>query len=432
MADNGLLGQFRNSYQLTISGAGKGYLSPFLLKALARHDYAPEYDVYKEDIFSIGMSVLAAATLKDPHHYLYSWSSKELDKKNLDKLFFELEGRYSAQFIATIRGMIETSELRADFASLSGKSKSSGIHVEAGLNSSQHSSSQYTTTYNQSSYGTYSGGVIGGGGAGGFVGGGAIGGGGAGGFVSGGAIRGGFSGGRIVSGGSGAFVGAGSLGGSYSSGSYVGGPIGGGVISGGNYGGIVGGGVVGGGVVGGGGLVTSGGLVGSRVIGGEVIGGNVIRGPPVINGGHYLGGSGVISGGTQFIGGGILPPPPPPPPAHILQGSAVYGGNYQTSYVQPGGYIVGSTVLPESRPLEYNMYTNYTHESPVKKIEVFEDISDLDRRVQEAIRSTEETISRNNQVTNLVETQFVEEERNDREPFEFSENKVIFEENRQI
>lgn len=322
LADNGLVGQFKNSYALSLTGAGRGYLSPSLLRACSKHEHQPEYNVYKEDVFSLGLTVLSAATLKDPNASLYDWKGKSFDDKNLELLLLELQGRYSSQFVNFLRTLLDEDEFRRpDFAGLNGHAHLSGVaapqpHINYGSNRL----------------------------------------------------------GNVVSGG----------------------PVSGGLVSSG----VIGGGVIGGGPIGpiGGSRVVSGGpIVGGGVVGGGVIGGGVIGGSQVIRGGF---------GPSQVIGGGVLPPPPP---SHILQGSVAYGGNYQSSYGQPGGFVSGSTRLPQNRPPVYSSgYEGIKYVSqisPSKKFEDVEDLSDLDRRVQEAIKTTEETINRNSQIPNLVQTQ---------------------------
>lgn len=315
LADNGLVGQFKNSYALSLTGAGRGYLSPSLLRACSKHEHQPEYNVYKEDVFSLGLTVLSAATLKDPNASLYDWKGKSFDDKNLELLLLELQGRYSSQFVNFLRTLLDEDEFRRpDFAGLNGHAHLSGVAAP-----------QPHINYGSNRFG------------------------------------------NVVSGG----------------------PVSGGLVSSG----VIGGGVIGGGPIGP--------IGGSRVVsGGPIVGGGVIGGSQVIRGGF---------GPSQVIAGGVLPPPPP---SHILQGSVAYGGNYQSSYGQPGGFVSGSTVLPQNRPVYSSGYGGIKYvsqTSPSKKFEDVEDLSDLDRRVQEAIKTTEETINRNSQIPNLVETQVVDQ-----------------------
>jgi len=121
-SDNGLVGQFRNNYLLTFSGAGKGYLTPYLMKAYAKLIPSPEYDVYKTDVYAMGITLLYAATLKDPNHHFYDWISKEINYTQIERAIEEISERYSKQFTQFLLDFLEEDDdLRPDFFALSGR-----------------------------------------------------------------------------------------------------------------------------------------------------------------------------------------------------------------------------------------------------------------------------------------------------------------------
>lgn len=313
LADNGLVGQFRNNYQLTFSGAARGFLTPQQLRAYAKREPNPEYDVYRADVFSLGVTLLHAATLKDPNTHIYDWVSKEFNYKSVERLFEELRSRYSQQFITFLSKLLEEDESRRlDFNGLSsfvqfGASQTHNVSAFAG----SYRPPVFPAPTNVSSYvlpQQHSYGVQG-----------------------------------------------------YSTLSQP---------------------------------------LGYSVSGGQILGSQVL--PPVQS----------ISGG-QILGSQVLPP---------VQGAPYYNqaplnlGGSSIGYTQ-GGVISQSYAQPMSRPLYgsqgaggYGGIKYVSQASPVKRFENVEDLSDLDRRVQEAIRTTEETINRNSQIPNLVETQQVHPE----------------------
>ena len=120
LADNGLYGLFRTGYILTFSGAGKAYLSPELMNAYAKKVPDPQYDVYRADVYSLGMTLLHAASLKDPHVHFYDWFTKDVRHEAMQSELEALKSQYSnqlVQFIATL--LQEDLEERPDFLHLS-------------------------------------------------------------------------------------------------------------------------------------------------------------------------------------------------------------------------------------------------------------------------------------------------------------------------
>lgn len=74
IGDHGLLNSFKNAYNKVLSGK-KIQISPELMEALRVRNSQPDYQVYKNDVYSLGMTLLHAATLEDPVQNCYDFSS---------------------------------------------------------------------------------------------------------------------------------------------------------------------------------------------------------------------------------------------------------------------------------------------------------------------------------------------------------------------
>jgi serine/threonine protein kinase len=119
LTDNGLIGLYRNNYILTLSGAAKGYLSPELIAAYSRREPNPAYDVYRADVYSLGMTLLQCASLREPEKYYYEWSVPSVAHKSIRKALDDLRSQYSPQLVDLISTMLEENEqIRPDFLSL--------------------------------------------------------------------------------------------------------------------------------------------------------------------------------------------------------------------------------------------------------------------------------------------------------------------------
>ena len=86
-----------------------------------RRDVNPKYDVYRADVYSLGMTLLHAATLREPETHYYDWSNEKILHKQIQQALFDLESHYSRELVDTIRQMLEEDEYtRPDFLGLSG------------------------------------------------------------------------------------------------------------------------------------------------------------------------------------------------------------------------------------------------------------------------------------------------------------------------
>jgi serine/threonine protein kinase len=93
------------------------YMSPILFYGLQRRIFDLKHNTYKSDVFSLGMCVLFAATLKIK--VLCKIREFNNDKKVLDFLHKMLKERYSEKFINLIALMLKLNEDdRVDFIEL--------------------------------------------------------------------------------------------------------------------------------------------------------------------------------------------------------------------------------------------------------------------------------------------------------------------------
>ena len=116
--DNGILTPIRNNYFKTLSGECRGYLSSELLRAFSRRDPSPKYNVYKADVFSLGITFLYASTLVRPNTVCYDWSQYAINSRGIADLLKKVESRYSVAWRELIESMIglgKDEDARPDF-----------------------------------------------------------------------------------------------------------------------------------------------------------------------------------------------------------------------------------------------------------------------------------------------------------------------------
>jgi serine/threonine protein kinase len=119
LTDNGLIGFYRNNYIMTLAGDTKAYLSPELISAYAKREPNPAYDVYRADVYSLGMTLLHCASLKEPELYFYNWPACSINQNNIKHTLNEARSRYSDRLIDLISVMLEVNpSTRPDFLTL--------------------------------------------------------------------------------------------------------------------------------------------------------------------------------------------------------------------------------------------------------------------------------------------------------------------------
>ena len=85
------------------------YLSPKQLTALKTNSESTSGDQEKSDVFSLGMTIIYAANLKDIQN-LYDLENFKLNKKNIDSSLKEIKRRYSKKFVKVLKKMIAKNE----------------------------------------------------------------------------------------------------------------------------------------------------------------------------------------------------------------------------------------------------------------------------------------------------------------------------------
>ena len=86
-----------------------GYLSPNLLKALTRQEVNPKHQPDKSDIFSLGMTLLNAATLSDCNEF-YDWEKKTINEKELNECVSSLRNAYSPELLRVLESALKFDE----------------------------------------------------------------------------------------------------------------------------------------------------------------------------------------------------------------------------------------------------------------------------------------------------------------------------------
>ena len=111
IAEQSLLGNVMPSYALRLSGFDdvRAYLSPALVQNLARQELYPKHDTFKSDIFTLGLTVLHAATLTNCDSF-FDYDRFSLDIEALQKRVASLALRYSEQFQRFVSSMLTLEE----------------------------------------------------------------------------------------------------------------------------------------------------------------------------------------------------------------------------------------------------------------------------------------------------------------------------------
>lgn len=119
--DNGLLTTIRNNYYKTYAGECRAFLSPELLRAYAKGESNPKYNVFKADVFSLGMTLLHASSLMRPNTHFYDWSNYQMNIRGISEQLKGAEARYSSswrELLDFMLGIGRDEEQRPDFRAL--------------------------------------------------------------------------------------------------------------------------------------------------------------------------------------------------------------------------------------------------------------------------------------------------------------------------
>ena len=126
LTDHGLLNAYKDNYNKALAGQKNCYLTPIQLEYLRNKNTNPNYDTYKSDVFSLGMTLIYACNLDDPID-CYDYSKKVLNRTYLENHLQAIQNNYSPQTYQLIRTMVELDDAqRPDFNQLSGLSGNLG------------------------------------------------------------------------------------------------------------------------------------------------------------------------------------------------------------------------------------------------------------------------------------------------------------------
>lgn len=123
IAQNNIAGNTMPAYHQRMTGLtdGRTYLSPALLENLQTSELRPQHNPWKSDVFSLGMTILHAATLTNCEK-LYNWNNHTLDLEELGERVAALRPRYSERFQDLLQTMLDLREnSRPDFVALEAK-----------------------------------------------------------------------------------------------------------------------------------------------------------------------------------------------------------------------------------------------------------------------------------------------------------------------
>jgi len=69
-----------------LNGGSNVYLSPELVNYIASKNYSPEYNVYKADVYSLGVTFLYVTLLEDPLTSVYDYAHNKVNHERIDAL----------------------------------------------------------------------------------------------------------------------------------------------------------------------------------------------------------------------------------------------------------------------------------------------------------------------------------------------------------
>jgi hypothetical protein len=92
-----------------VKGNREQFLSHKLMANLYNKTVNPRYEI-QDDLFSLGMIVLATATQKGPDHF-YSWNEKgqpTLTPKRIHNCLKEVQRKYSSRLVKKLKSLVDT------------------------------------------------------------------------------------------------------------------------------------------------------------------------------------------------------------------------------------------------------------------------------------------------------------------------------------
>lgn len=106
LSDPSLNVQHPNAIVQTVMGSAQCLLSPELLQAAAKKEMHPKVDLHKSDVYSLGLCLLAAATLEKSED-LFDYDDLKLNRELLKERIDLLRDRYSEFTAGLITSMLE-------------------------------------------------------------------------------------------------------------------------------------------------------------------------------------------------------------------------------------------------------------------------------------------------------------------------------------
>ena len=131
IGDYGLLTRGLTSYfQLLAGKTGASYISPELLTALRKKQSNPEHDIAKSDAYSLGMTLLHAATLKDIAP-CYNFTMYNINNDQLHAFLSQARQMYSAGFVNFLSDLlVEDLSRRMDFLTIHNNMQSQQVNYQ--------------------------------------------------------------------------------------------------------------------------------------------------------------------------------------------------------------------------------------------------------------------------------------------------------------
>jgi len=119
LADHGIINPgYRNNYHRTIADRRDTFISPEALAFVPYKQGEGKYDVFKNDVYGLGMTTLYAANLKNPIS-CYDFQKYKINNSMVEDLIQEAGTRYSPSLITAIRKMLNMEpNKRPDFRTL--------------------------------------------------------------------------------------------------------------------------------------------------------------------------------------------------------------------------------------------------------------------------------------------------------------------------
>ena len=109
VADHGILHEKRFGYLKALAATDRPFLSPQQLKSLQKKEPNPRGDQFKNDIFSLGVLMLEAATLL-PSEFVYNWSKHTVNYAEINKSLQLIRQRHSEFLTNIIAEMLNEDE----------------------------------------------------------------------------------------------------------------------------------------------------------------------------------------------------------------------------------------------------------------------------------------------------------------------------------